>query len=109
MTMITITSDALGQRLKLSRLGAGLDQAGMASILGVARTTISSWERGISEPGVSQFITWAQVTKQPVDQLIDGLSGCTPWDLNPEPTDSESVSRAFWALVDALELEEVGL
>ncbi|WP_430736352.1 helix-turn-helix transcriptional regulator [Microbacterium esteraromaticum] len=85
--MLNVENVTVAGRLKVSRFAVGLDQSQMAALLGVSRTTVSSWERGMTEPNVSQFIGWARITKQPVDQLIDGLPGCTPRDLNPEPTD----------------------
>ena len=89
MTMMSVEAETVAGRLRASRVLCGLDQSHMAVALGVARTTVSNWERGIYEPNVSQFIAWARMTKQPVYQLIDGLPGveCTPWDSNPEPTD----------------------
>lgn len=47
---------ALGQRLKQARLRAGADrgreyrQAEVAGVLGVAASTVSQWESGLSEP-----------------------------------------------------------
>lgn len=89
MASLSVLAVTVGGRLAKSRLLADLDQEDMAAALGLSRATISKWERDITEPSVSQFIAWARITKQPVDQLIDGLPGveCTPRDLNPEPTD----------------------
>lgn len=107
MTMLNVSVNTVAARLRAARLLAGLDQAEIAHAVGVGRTTVSSWERGFTEPSVSQFIAWARETKQPVDQLIDGLPGvkCTPWDLNPEPTDSEcelELELTFWGIVEPL-------
>jgi transcriptional regulator with XRE-family HTH domain len=93
MTLMTVNAMTVGERLRASRLLAGIDQTEMGRIVGASRPTVSNWERGITEPTVSQFLRWAEATKQPADQMIDGLV-CTPWDLNPEPTDSE-----FWSIV----------
>ena len=106
--MLNIDAETVAQRLRASRRAADIDQAEIARTLGVARTTVSNWERGVFEPSVSQFIAWARITRQPVERLIDGLPGVadvpgtqkspgsgralagasyTPRDLNPEPTD----------------------
>jgi len=114
MTMLNIRVHTLAARLRASRRAADIDQHVMASRLGVNRNTVSNWERGLSEPNVSQFLAWAEITGQPVEQLIDGLEGAqnapvtgesdtgrsyTPRDLNPEPTDYESDDLAFWEIV----------
>ena len=106
MTMLNVENMTVAGRLRVARLAVGRDQSEMAMLLGVSRNTVSSWERGITEPNVSQFIAWARETKQPVDQLIDGLPGVRPLGLEPrthwlrvEATDIEA-EIAFWAIVE---------
>jgi transcriptional regulator with XRE-family HTH domain len=116
MTMMHISAGTVGARLRASRRAANIDQGVMAAQLGLARTTISNWERGVFEPTVSQFIVWAQITGQPAHELIEGLpailrtpaagesepgSSYTPRDLNPEPT---AYGSRFWAIVAGLNL-----
>ena len=85
--MLNAPAETVGERLRVARLLAGLDQTEIGHMVGVSRPTVSSWERGLREPSVSQFIAWALATKQPLDRMIEGLPPCTPWDSNPEPTD----------------------
>jgi transcriptional regulator with XRE-family HTH domain len=42
-------------RLKTARLAEGLSQIELASKVGVAQPTVSTWERGVAEPGVAQL------------------------------------------------------
>ena len=87
MTMMSVRAGTLGERLQTTRVLARIEQGDMAARLGVSRSTVSKWERGITEPTVSMFVRWAQETEQPVEAILDGLELCTPRDLNPEPTD----------------------
>ena len=90
------TTTVAGRILELRRM-AGLSTRELAPLIGVGSATISRWERGIAEPSITQFALLARATKQPLNLAIEGLEWCTPWDLNPEPTDSE-----FWAIVARL-------
>lgn len=99
MTMVDNPTWTLSERLKRSRLLAGLDQKDIAERLGVNRSTVSFWESGHTEPSASNFVRWAAVTGQPLEWLAEGVQKApvagesveglpyTPRDLNPEPTD----------------------
>lgn len=89
----------IGEILAKLRRDQGLDQAAMAAKVGIARNTLSNYERNVSGPPFDVVARWARVCGVSLDEIA-GL--CTPWDLNPEPTDYES-EAAFWALVTALE------
>lgn len=73
MTIINSTSITLGVRLKTARISAGLEQADIAQKLGVNRGTVSNWERGVSEPGATPFVRWAEITGQPLEWLAAGV------------------------------------
>ncbi|WP_442922780.1 helix-turn-helix domain-containing protein [Microbacterium sp. TNHR37B] len=75
------------QLLSETRRLSGLTTRELAALIGVSHSAIARWERGEGEPSASQFVRWARATRQPLDQMIEGLSSCTPWDSNPEPTD----------------------
>jgi transcriptional regulator with XRE-family HTH domain len=64
---------SLAKRMRLSRQMADLDQQQMADRLGVARTTVSTWERGETEPSATNFVGWAQITQQPLEWLAEGV------------------------------------
>jgi transcriptional regulator with XRE-family HTH domain len=105
MTMLNDTGISLGKRLRIARQMADLEQSEIAAILGVARTTVSTWERGQTEPSATNFVRWAQVTNQPLEWLAEGIArpkGLEPltfwlgaWDWSPADDD------AFRAFADA--------
>lgn len=69
MTLMNDTELGLAGRMKAARLLRGLEQQDVADALGVARTTVSAWERGVSEPSATNFARWAVVTGQPMEWL----------------------------------------
>ena len=87
MTMLQSQATTAAGFLRQTRLMAGLTTRDIAPRIGVSHATISKWERGEGEPSATQFVLWARATRQPLDRMIEGLSECTPWDSNPEPTD----------------------
>ena len=78
MTFDIAIAWALDRRLKAARERAGIDQLDMAARLGVARTTVSNWERGVSEPNVTQFVQWAELTGTPLEWLAEGVHAKAP-------------------------------
>lgn len=73
MAMMNVLNDTLGGRLAAARRLAGLDQLEIGNYVGASRPTVSKWERGITEPTVSQLMLWAQMTNQSVEAILDGL------------------------------------
>ncbi|TQM25101.1 helix-turn-helix transcriptional regulator [Microbacterium kyungheense] len=63
----------LVDRLKKSRLLAGLEQSDLADACGVSRNTISNWETGRSEPSASAFVRWARTTGVTLEWLAEGI------------------------------------
>lgn len=78
MTLMNDTKLDLAKRLRTARLLADLEQADIAERLGVARQTVSGWERGVSEPSATHFVRWAKETGQPLEWLAGGI------DVRPE-------------------------
>ena len=62
-----------GERLKELRKEHGLGQIALAAALGVGKSSISLWERGESEPTLTNLITIAQY----FDVTLDWLAGLT--------------------------------
>lgn len=85
MTTIQIQADTVPEILRATRALAGLTTREIAPMVGVSHGTVSSWERGVSEPSVTQFLLWAQATKQPAQQLLDGLKVSHLRESNPRP------------------------
>ncbi|WP_096359409.1 helix-turn-helix domain-containing protein [Microbacterium sp. TPU 3598] len=86
MTLMDNPTWTLVDRLRKSRLLAGLEQAQIADALGVARNTVSNWERGRSEPSATYFVRWAHATGVTLDWLAEGVNAETA------PTEVEAVS-----------------
>lgn len=104
MTTTTLTVPALpfGKTLQVYRQVAGIDQTTMGARMGVARQTISTWERGEREPSFSQVVTWARLTGQPLEPLIEAVNAETA------PAEAGAVSNVrheglepptFWSVV----------
>ena len=62
-----------GERLKELRKERGLGQIALAAALGVGKSSISLWERGESQPTLTNLITIAQY----FDVTLDLLAGLT--------------------------------
>lgn len=61
----------INDALRTTRYQSGKSQEYMALELGVTRRTIMNWENGISEPSVTQAITWFKlVKKSPIPYLL---------------------------------------
>lgn len=60
--------------LRDTRYDSGKSQEYMALELGVTRRTVQNWERGASEPSVSQAIEWFKIVgKNPVPYLLQTI------------------------------------
>ena len=59
------------EKLKSLRGSRGINQLELARALGVARTTISGWERGSGEPNVEQIKQIAEYFKISADELLE--------------------------------------
>lgn len=56
--------------LEAARVNAGLTQKELAEILGVSNVTIVNWEKGNSEPSVSQLRTISELSGIPMDFIF---------------------------------------
>lgn len=90
---------SLGEILAKLRKDRGLDQLTMARRVGIARNTLSNYETNKSGPPFDVVARWAAVCGVSLDSIAEL---CTPWDSNPEPTDSSSIDAVFWKLVGHL-------
>ncbi len=62
----------LGQRIRESRIGKGLDQARMAARLDIATRTLQRWEKGDQEPDASVLMRIAKLTSVVPQWLLSG-------------------------------------
>jgi transcriptional regulator with XRE-family HTH domain len=72
-------------RLRKARELAGYEQASLALELGVAKNTVSNYERGTVRPRRPVLVAWAMATGVALDWL------CPRQDSNLQPTDLRSV------------------
>ena len=56
--------------LPVARKIANISQKSLASALGVSESTVINWEKGRSEPTVSQAIAIGEVVGIPYDKII---------------------------------------
>lgn len=56
--------------LEAARVNAGLTQKELAEMLGVSNVTIVNWEKGNSEPSVSQLRTISELSGIPMDFIF---------------------------------------
>ena len=56
--------------LPVARKIAGITQIDLANALNVSETTVINWEKGRSEPTVTQAIMIADVVNRPLDSII---------------------------------------
>lgn len=92
--MTTVISDdnrrprfELKHRLVLARETADMDQTKLAHSLGVARQTISNYERGTTSPRRAVLLAWAMATDVDVEWLLTGMENPHPGS----PGEGESV------------------
>ncbi|MDR0910440.1 MAG: ankyrin repeat domain-containing protein [Spirochaetaceae bacterium] len=68
--------DALRSNIKRLRKEQDLSQDDIATQIGVVRPVVSNWERGVSEPSLSQFVKLGQIFHVSLDALVSrGGSG----------------------------------
>ena len=73
-----IPPSTLRNRLRDAREWRGLEQIDIAKELGVGRSTISNYERGITEPNKLVINAWAVVCNVDVDWIRFGTT--EPWN-----------------------------
>lgn len=56
--------------LAAARVNAGLTQDDVAKVLKVGKQTVSSWEKGKSEPKMSQSRQLSELYKMPLDYIF---------------------------------------
>jgi len=100
--MIENPTWTLAQRMRRSRLLADLEQADVATQLGVARATVSAWETGRTEPSATNFVRWAEITGQPLEWLAEGISRSVGVVVHPPGLEPGT----HWLWADAIDLSD---
>jgi transcriptional regulator with XRE-family HTH domain len=63
----------LGHRIRAVREAQNLSQTALGQLIGVAKQTISQWERGVSPPLVTNLVRLAAVTEVTLAELMKDL------------------------------------
>lgn len=80
--------EAVGERIKMARLNKEYTQKQLADIIGVAKTTITGYEKGNREPSLSNLVALATALGVSGDYLLGIEHKCSP-SLGTVVTDSE--------------------
>lgn len=91
MTIMDNPTWTLTDRLRKSRLLAGLEQAEIAELVGVSRNSVSNYENGKTELTATTFVRWAHATGVTLDWLAEGVNDKTPAEAGAVSTVSTSV------------------
>lgn len=59
--VIVMANQYISSRLKQARIAAGMSQKDVYVRLGIAQSTFSAWETGVSEPGISTFLQICEI------------------------------------------------
>lgn len=70
--VVQVPEWTIADRLHKARTAAGLEQTELAQITGLARQTVSNYERGAVTPRLSGVNLWALATGVPVGWLLTG-------------------------------------
>jgi transcriptional regulator with XRE-family HTH domain len=90
----TVPVFTLADRLRKAREVLGVDQAELAEILGVSRSSVSNAETGSAVPRRITMRAWAEATGVPLEWLTTGE--WAPRGSNPQPTDWVSAQVRGW-------------
>ena len=56
--------------LEAARVNAGLTQKELANILGISNSTVVNWEKGNTEPSISQLKKISEISGIPMDFIF---------------------------------------
>ncbi|WP_130506913.1 helix-turn-helix domain-containing protein [Microterricola gilva] len=73
MTIMDNPTWTLVDRLRKSRLLAGMEQADLAELIGVSRNSVSNYENGKTELSATTFVRWAAATGVSLEWLAEGM------------------------------------
>lgn len=68
------TKKVLGEVLKENRMRCNMTQEYVAEYLGVSRQAVSKWERGESDPNMSNLIAMAKLYGVAVEEILKQVS-----------------------------------
>lgn len=68
----------LGNRLRAARIAAGITQRGIARALGIARSDVSRYERGVHFPSVHRLREFCLAYGVSADSMLSLKECCNP-------------------------------
>lgn len=91
-----IPPSTLQNRLRDAREWRGLEQADLAAELGIGRSTVSNYERGITPPGKLVVNAWAVACDVDVEWLKTGTEAATDPRGGNDPAGGTLRKITFW-------------
>lgn len=89
----------IGDKLRKARVDAGLEQAELATEIGISRNTVRNYEAEKTTPRRPVLLAWAMRTGVSLEWLTqderpgpDGDAGWAPRGSNPQPADYKGAS-----------------
>lgn len=67
-----------------------MTQRELAERMSVSRRSVAAWESGETEPPFTAVLDWLRVCNRPLSEFV---SACAPWELNPEPAESDAAAQ----------------
>ena len=61
----------LGKRIKIARKAKKKTQDEVAQAIGIGKTTLSEWERGLKQPGLLNILNFCNFLGITIDELLD--------------------------------------
>lgn len=95
-----------GKRMKELRKSAGFTQDQLAEMMGVAKTTVSAWERDIQNPSINTLSIFCELVGITLDDFfsnkprsIESIEENAVWlDAQPEVPDLKALFKRFLQL-----------
>ena len=79
----TADASTIGERIRLARKRAGLNQAALAERLGVTQPAVANWESGVHDPRRLVLAKLADALGTSLDWLADGARSAAERDKHP--------------------------
>lgn len=74
---------SIGERIRLARKGAGLNQAALAERVGVSQPAVANWESGVHDPRRLMLAKIAEALGAPMEWLAEGARSAHERDKHP--------------------------
>lgn len=85
---------AVGRRIVMARVAAGLTPTALAAAAGLSTSTIGNWETGANRPRVDQLGRILPILRVTSDFVFYGVDAGLSWEVK------EAISKAYGARAD---------